>query len=352
RPEKIGRPKPEAQLSEVRLAHPCDRLGRWKGAPRRTLDRIAPGARQALDAGRDLPDIRGGGADERGEGFPWFLAKEPEPQEREKTRNRSQLLGMLEVNPGVFVEPQIVPERILAWSLAQDLDGEGAGSVRPRQHLRALDDAAPAAVHTLPAEGLTARERQVEIERSDHPKRVARTVHTEKIYTIRVTAARFPLTLRENAWDDRETPYESTLNRPRTADRGNPRGRVPVPGHSRARAPGVAGPCGCRSRVRDRERRRAYGAPPLRYPRLDARAPGARPRSACPARSRQRARLPEGRRVRSASPDRSNSGKPRFPPVLLLRREALPLLDLRRRPDQGHSDRGGRGQHAVQFVPP
>jgi len=29
-----------------------------------------------------------------------------------------------------------------------------------------------------------------------------------KIYTIHARFARFPLTLRENAWDDRETPYE------------------------------------------------------------------------------------------------------------------------------------------------
>jgi hypothetical protein len=51
---------------------------------------------------------------------------------------------------------------------------------------------------------------------------VAHPFHRGKIYTILTISARFPLTLRENAWDDRETPYESTVDRARTAGRGVP----------------------------------------------------------------------------------------------------------------------------------
>jgi len=122
----VGRPFPTIRLKiigitdspiaairttlEVGLAHPGDRFGRGKGAPRRSIDRVAPGAGQPFHARRDLPDVRGGGADERRQSFPRILAQEPEPEEREESRNRSQLLRVLEVNPGILVETQIAPD--------------------------------------------------------------------------------------------------------------------------------------------------------------------------------------------------------------------------------------------------
>jgi hypothetical protein len=129
---------------------------------------------------------------------------------------------VLEVNPGIFVEPQIPLKRFLARVLAPHLDGQGSGSIPPRDHFRAPDDPAPIAGGSMPAERLTTRKRQIEIERPEHWERVPHPLHRAKIYTIRDGSARFPLTLRENAWDDRETPYESTFDRARTAGRGVP----------------------------------------------------------------------------------------------------------------------------------
>jgi hypothetical protein len=140
---------------------------------------------------------------------------------------------VLEVNPGVFVETEIAVQRLLAGVFTLDVDGQGPGSIPPRYDLGAPDDPAPTAGHAMPAEGLTARKRQIEIERSEHGKRAAHAIHSVKIYTIRATNARFPLTLRENKWDDRETPYESTIHRARTAGRGIPGGRVRIPDTTR-----------------------------------------------------------------------------------------------------------------------
>ena len=209
-PEQVRRPKSKSQLAKVGLAHPGDRLGRRKGAPRRSLDRIAPSAGHPFDTGRDLPDVRGGGADERRERLPRLLAQEPKAQERQKSWDRAKLLGVLEVHVRVLVEPQVVPKRLLAGVFAAHLDRHGPRPIAPGEDLGASEDAAPCSVLSNPAEGLAAGERQLEIERPQNRKRVSHSFHRVKIYTIPAAAARFPLTLREIAWEDRSAP----MNRP------------------------------------------------------------------------------------------------------------------------------------------